>query len=316
MRAKWDERRGDSTYGAQTINDAFKKQAEHYDNRRFEFPHEPSRKSPAASWPDPLADEAFYGLPGEIVQGVMPYSEADPASLLAHVLAGCGAVVGLDPYAIASDAEHPAKLNTVIVGETSRGRKGSAARPIERILRAADASFGERITEGLSSGEGLIWQVRDPITKVIYDKKEHRSEEVVVDPGIDDRRLWIIETEFASVLRQVQREGNTLSQIVRRFWDRADVASLTKNSPAKTTGAHVAITGHVTKDELLRYLDRTELASGFANRFLWFCSRRAQLLPDGERVPDEVIAPLTAKLGRAIEWASIAPRVLRRDAEA
>jgi len=43
--------------------------------------------------------------------------------------------------------------------------------------------------------------------------------------------------------------------------------ALTKTSPATATGAHVGI-GHVTRDVLLRDLDRTELASGLANRCL------------------------------------------------
>jgi hypothetical protein len=32
---------------------------------------------------------------------------------------------------------------------------------------------------------------------------------------------------------------------------------------------------------LLRLLKDTEAFNGFANRFLWICVRRAQLLPDG-----------------------------------
>ena len=63
------------------------------------------------------------------------------------------------------------------------------------------------------------------------------------------------------------------------------VRSLTKNSPAKTTGAHVCVIGHITQDELLRYLDRTELANGFANRLLLACVKRSQRLPFGGALP-------------------------------
>ena len=56
---------------------------------------------------------------------------------------------------------------------------------------------------------------------------------------------------------------------------------MTKNSPAVATDAHISIIGHITMQELLRYLTATEGANGFANRFLWVCVRRSKLLPEG-----------------------------------
>jgi len=269
-------------------------------------------------WPEPLAAEAMHGLAGEIVLAIEPHSEADPAALLAHFLAGTGALVGPRVHALAGDAVHPARLNAVVIGETSKSRKGSSARPNERVLKLADDSFvPDRVSEGLSSGEGLIWAVRDPISK--YERvgrgDERHSELVEVDPGIMDKRLLVIESEFASTLRVLQREGNTLSAVIRRAWDSGDLRTMTKNNPATSTGAHISIVGHVTRDELLRYLDRSELASGFANRFLFFLCRRGRVLPDGEGVADAVLAPLAQELRAVREWAQT-PRLLRRDDEA
>jgi hypothetical protein len=67
---------------------------------------------------------------------------------------------------------------------------------------------------------------------------------------------------------------------------------------------------------LLRYLDRSELANGFANRFLIFASKRGRVLPDGESTPDAVLAPLAGRLRAVYEWATKKPRLLRRDADA
>lgn len=269
-------------------------------------------------WPAPLADEALRGLPGRVVAAIGPYSEADPAALLAHFLIGAGALIGDCVFALAGDAKHPARLNAVVVGETSKGRKGSAARPIERLLAMADAEFvPQHITEGLSSGEGLIWAVRDKIQRheLVGRGADRRGELVEVDPGIGDKRLWVVESEFASALRAIQRDGNTLSTVVRRAWDSGDLRTLIKNSPAVATGAHICIMGHVTRDELLRYLDRSELASGFANRFLWVASKRSRSLPDGEGVPVETLVPLADELRQAREWA-LSPRRMVRDPEA
>lgn len=40
-----------------------------------------------------------------------------------------------------------------------------------------------------------------------------KGEEIPVDPGFQDKRLLVLETEFASVLKVETREGNTLSPI-------------------------------------------------------------------------------------------------------
>ena len=56
---------------------------------------------------------------------------------------------------------------------------------------------------------------------------------------------------------------------------------MVKNSPAKATGAHISIVGHITRDELRRLLTQTESANGFANRFCWLAVKRSKCLPDG-----------------------------------
>src|SRR5256885_1686501 len=45
-------------------------------------------------WPDPPAPEAFHGLAGDIVQAILPHSEADPSALLVSLLIGIGNVIG------------------------------------------------------------------------------------------------------------------------------------------------------------------------------------------------------------------------------
>jgi len=161
------------------------------------------------------------------------------------------------------------------------------------------------MAHGLSSGEGLIWAVRDPIEKYeSVGRGEAREKQwTLVDPGVPDKRLFVLEEEFASVLRVAQREGNTLSPIVRCAWDHGNLQSLTKSSPARATGAHIVIAGHVSRDELIRYLDRTEIASGFANRFIWICTERARELPEGECLPAVILETLGSRVRAALERA-------------
>src|SRR5262249_14216114 len=100
------------------------------------------------------------------------------------------------------------------------------------------------------------------------------------------------------VLRVMQRECNTLSPTIRQAWDTGNLRTLTKNSPARATGAHISIIGHITKVELTKHLRDTEAFNGFANRFLWLCVRRARLLPNGGQALD--LSALGTRLNHAI----------------
>ncbi len=103
--------------------------------------------------------------------------------------------------------------------------------------------------------------------------------------------------------------------MVRNAWDSGNLRTLTKNSPAKASGAHISVVGHITRDELLRYLEDTEAANGFGNRFLWFCVRRSKALPEGGRLTDTDLAPIIHDLSRALQFARSTDE-LQRDAEA
>ncbi len=158
----------------------------------------------------------------------------------------------------------------------------------------------DHLQSGLSSGEGLIRAVRDAISKEepVKDKGRRTGayETVVIDQGKKDKRLVVLETEFASTLKVMGREGNNLSAVIRQAWETGNLGILTKNSPARATGAHISIIGHCTAEELRRNLNKTEIAAGFMNRFLIVCSRRARLLPDGGTIQDADIMPFAVHL--------------------
>jgi hypothetical protein len=160
----------------------------------------------------------------------------------------------------------------------------------------------ERIQGGLSSGEGLIWGVHDPIEKQEAIREKRRIvgyQTVVEDPGVSDKRLLVVESELASPLRVMGREGSTLSPLIRQAWDTGELRVLTKNSPAKATGAHISIIAHITRDELLRFLTSTETSNGFANRFLWVCAKRSKLLPEGGHIQDVDFSSIINRLTEA-----------------
>jgi hypothetical protein len=258
-----------------------------------------------ASLPDPpawpmLAEEALWGLPGDIVAEIEPHTEADQVAVLSSLLVAFGNAIGRGAYCKVGADLHHLKLNVALVGATSKGRKGMSWGYPRELMRAADKRWiDERVLHGLSSGEGLIYAVRDRL-----EGENEKGETVVLDDGVEDKRLLVLEAELAGVLKVMSREGNTLSPVIRQAWDDGTLQTLTKNSPMKAADAHVSIIGHITKAELLRHLTETEAANGFANRFIWLLVRRSKELPFGGEWHRVDTAPLVGRLSSALEFGS------------
>jgi hypothetical protein len=269
-------------------------------------------------WPKPLADAAYHGLAGEIVRAIEPHSEADPVALVVQLLVAFGAALGRSAHFVAENDVHYLNEFALLVGKTSKARKGTSWGHVRRLFEIAEPGFAkDRILGGLSSGEGLIWACRDPIMKRQPVKERGRVtgyQEVEEDPGVSDKRLLSYESEFASILRRiVGQQGNTLSALLRQAWETGDLRTLTKNSPVKATGAHVAIIAHDTVEELRRWLSATEQANGFGNRFASFCVRRSKLLPEGGCVPELALRPLPERLGKSIASGRLLGQLPRGD---
>ncbi len=114
-------------------------------------------------FPAPPGEEAYYGLAGEIVHALSPQTEADPAALLIHLLTEFGNIIGREVYMEAGGARHHLNLFAVLVGNTSKGRKGTAAECVRPVSTALDEQWRDtRVNSGLSSGEGLKWAVQIP----------------------------------------------------------------------------------------------------------------------------------------------------------
>jgi hypothetical protein len=253
-------------------------------------------------WPE-LDPAALHGLPGDVVRTFEPHTEADPVAVLANLLCAFGNIIGRGAFARVGTTEHHLKLFAALVGATAKGRKGESWGPVKKLAEAIDPGWSAgRVMGGLSSGEGLIYAVRDEVSG------ERKGEEVVLDPGEPDKRLLAIEGELASVLKVMAREGNTLSATIRQAWDGDRLRTMTKNTPTRATGAHISIVGHVTKAELLRHLGDTEAANGFANRFLWLMVRRSKELPFGGGMPD--MGGLSRRLDSAVRFGRT-PRTIR-----
>jgi len=174
-----------------------------------------------SDWPAPVAEQALHGPAGEFVALVEPHSEADPIALLVQLLVGFGVAAGRHAHLrIEASRHYPAEF-CVLVGASGRGRKGSSWDHVESLISAADPAFAaERLVSGLSSGEGLIAEVRDPL-----------DDSDTAAPA--DKRLLVLEPEFAQIMKVLAREGNTLSPVIRNSWDAKRLQALVRNSPPR-----------------------------------------------------------------------------------
>ena len=163
---------------------------------------------------------------GEIVAAATENSEADPAAVLPTLLGHVGEFVGRGPFVRVGDDQHHARLFSALAGATARGRKGTSEAPIRRIADVAHGQLGPIAWKPgpMSSGEGLIFAIRDS------DGNPDGG-----DPGVADKRLLIVEGEFAAPLRAMQRSGNTLSTVLRCAWDGRTLEPVAKTSPIKAS---------------------------------------------------------------------------------
>ena len=230
-----------------------------------------------------LEPVARSGTAGEIVSAIEPYTEADPAAVLANLLVYFGAAVGFGPHMTAGGVRHPSRLYVAVVGDTSVSRKGTARGAVHQVL---GTSRGTRLVaqiRGLGSGEGLIQALAD----------------MRPNPG-GDRSLLVVADELARVITVMNRRDSTLSPILREAWDSDHLAVTTRSNPIEVTRAHVCIVAEATVEEVTASLPTVQMMNGFGNRFLWVLAKRSQLLPEGGGVPPSTAEHLAGLFRRRV----------------
>ncbi|MEH7610769.1 DUF3987 domain-containing protein [Gottfriedia acidiceleris] len=270
---------------------------------------------------DGKSNLAFHGLAGDVVRAIDPHTEADPMATLITFLIAFGNIIGDGAFFIAGARKHPARIFGVVVGATGKGRKGTSLSPIRLLFNYIEPEYEKNhILSGMSSGEGLIYAVRDESTKKVpisegkgKDKKIVDYEIEIEDEGVEDKRMLVIEEEFGKTLRAAKRDGNTLSAIIRELWDTGSPRALTK-SPLKATDAHISILGQITQDELKKEIRDVDLVNGLSNRFLWIMVKRSKILPSGGYFHKVNVENLVNKIKVAVEFGKSVGELTREPA--
>lgn len=261
-------------------------------------------------WPK-IKDVAYHGVAGALVDLVRLQTEADPVAILVQFLIGFGNLIDRGPHFMVGADVHHMNEFTCIVGPSSTARKGMSQGLAYYPFTLIDLDWVRyRNGDGLVSGEGLIYHVRDKRYGV-----DKRGNTIVEDLGVHDKRLVANEPEFSRVLSISRREGNTLSAVLRNAWDGKTLRNQGKKAPDVATDAHISVVAHATMADLEQLLDPTSMANGFANRFLWMAARRRRIIPNPPNVDTFAWADIIARVRKAVNFARSCGE-LTRDREA
>src|SRR5450830_1020676 len=141
----------------------------------------------------PIPDPAcLYGLVGDVARAGRDGTETNPYAIAANFMGYLSCAVGRNPYLSIGNTWHHARQYVLHIGRSGRGRKGDALSMVMRIDQAvrklSDVHAPQIHRGGLSSREGLV--------ALIHDGYKNGRQEVA---PIEDKRLWVVESEFANV---------------------------------------------------------------------------------------------------------------------
>jgi hypothetical protein len=255
--------------------------------------------------PPTLREPALHGLAGEVVRALAPHSEADPAALLLQFLAAFGNLIGSNPHALVGSTRHALNLFVILVGETSKARKGTSWRQVAELFAEADPAWArQRVTTIRPTPANILESLRDR-----EPTRESARE------SANDRRLFLLAEEFASVLPLLSRQSGQLSALLRCAWDGSDLTAHDGHHVVRAIAPHISLVGHISQFELVQRFSNDQCHNGFANRCLWVSARRSQSLPEGGSVPPDQSAALVRELTRITHWVNSQPQLIFRRTE-
>lgn len=217
-------------------------------------------------------------------------------------------MIGAKPYAKAGGAKHPGRLFVAVVGRTAASRKGTSRKTVWPVFAYTDPAWATDCRRGgFGSGESIIETLADP-----------RPTEENPDPKPVDRRLMILEGELSGPLTVAARRDSTLSMVLRDAWDGEPLYNIVKGRRLIASNTHISVLGDITPEELSKKITSTDIANGFANRFMYVIARRDRL--DSEGGADLPAALVNGLMEKMVEVSAridqLGLRELRRTEEA
>ena len=228
---------------------------------------------------EPIFDDSnYYGIIGDLVNLIKNETEASSEAIYAQCLIFLGNLCDRKFYFQINGSSIYTNEYALVIGKTSKARKGTSLRACSYFFKKSwGDKFNSRIIRGISTGEGIVWALRDPVT-IQQQDKQGKLKLKVIDPGVTDKNAILIEEEFSKPLKNAKRETNNLSEVLRIAYDCENLQSLSKIQPAKVADPNISIIGHTTKEEFIQTLNSIEKDNGMLNRMLFIHSYRKNII--------------------------------------
>lgn len=227
-----------------------------------------AEEDPAAhvvEYPEPPA-EAFFGWFGEYLELVEPTTEAANAFHLGAALTMFGAMIGRRvAIDYASGAMH-ANLYTVLVGASGYSRKDTA---ILRALKIPGMQLG-----AVAGGATL-----QPEFQVVYNVSS--AEGLITDLAKNPNTLLYI-SEFSSLVRNARRKStNTILPALMQAYNGMPLQNNVKKEAERGSVETpcLSLIAATQPDVLAADMTGEDIASGFANRAMWFPGQGKEARP-------------------------------------
>lgn len=262
--------------------------------------------------PPIVTDNLFSGLIGKAVELCCHNSEAVPVAVAMNIISWFTALIGPTVYYQLGDERRMLNNYYLLVGPSGMG-KGSSEHGPDRIFHRVEQFLQEKFTYayekgktdgineyplldihdgGLSSGEGLAAAKNDGVP----DKPEMTP--------VPDKRILIKEPEFGNVLNMAQRQGNTLSHVLRNGYDGKTIKPLTKRDKVCVTHPFFCMIGNITPQELAEHNRSSVMSSnGMLNRTMMIWTRVERRQPIPEAIPQDQIDWIASELTDSVMFA-------------
>lgn len=241
-----------------------------------------------------LHEDAYYGLAGDFVRTLAPYTEANKAALLADFLATFGFYVGRRPFLYQGQNQR-AKLFVATVGMSGKARKGATRRLSKSVFAPIDQQLcNERmVSANVGSGQGVI--------ELLRDAQMDPKDETKILRGNIEQRLMLYIPELSGLLKVSDKQESILSEVVRQAWDDDVMRLVRREDPAMSSRHHMCLIGNITGSELFRTMGSKDVDNGLANRFLFVLSQRENVISRPIMPPVEMMQRLRRNISSALE---------------
>ena len=300
MREKWDEPRGEETYGAMTISKAINSCENTYDRNYLsgteqrtssntnknkteatDTQEEDTKPEPSATLPFPRS--AFRGIFEMYLEAVKGRNEVCDAYHFAVLKTALGSIIGRGAYLYTGSRTY-ANFYSCLIGMTGISRKTTALGMGREVLERIDPNvitFG-----GLATPEGLIAKLTVDSTDDDEDKdgslpNPTMQARIDATSEYEGFRAFVGLSEYAALLKKAKKSSSDgLIQVLTDAYDcPPTLDNPTRNSPLRAVNPCISIVALSTQDWLEGSLNLEDIRGGFANRFCYYLHELTPPIP-------------------------------------